>query len=682
MSALLSIGNIFASGVFDVDSKPDEAPNFYCKPAPNFVLCRDKTGKATAVYGDLVWDFNPYRLSATKIGRINFQSVFGVLGSDQQALIEEAKYILYCVIYFGGGGVIGSISASTLGQYWVQVLRRAMQFCYAQREKPMVGVISIKQLFTTPVYLEAFASEKGPNNQKVLSAFLGQLIRVGEPRLGYSALDPASLSVLRPEYKQCPVIPTRIYLSLINAIGDMIDHFYQGVDKLESLIGCFSDRYYGLTPAVQRLRGLESGDNYRPNMLGAIKDHELDMLFVGEFFCPSRIHLQRVLLKIQYILKIAVHLYTGMRDQEVMRMNYECLTAKVIREAVVDDFNVGRDRPEVISVLSTTTKYSGYKKAGSWFAPEDVVKAIEVARSICRGLAKLYGIDVEDKCPLFLNPSVISRANKLEVSVTGFKSKNTQLRRLNEIKIKSEDILELAETDPGRDFYNEKDFEIGKPWPLTSHQFRRSLAFYGSSSGFVSLPSLRAQYKHTTIQMARYYSNGFENIRTVFGYFDKEKGDFVMPSNHFAFEFQMAKPMSVVNQLVADLLAGEEEFFGGTGSFMQKQKERLVVGEIDIKDVRAETERRVKNGEINYRKTLLGGCTKFGRCDSFLLGDFTECLSCSGAIIKSAPLNSALERSERELAIYAEGSGEYQILKAEVDVLSAFKANFIDVERV
>ena len=72
------------------------------------------------------------------------------------------------------------------------------------------------------------------------------------------------------------------------------------------------------------------------------------------------------------------------------------------------------------------------------------------------------------------------------------------------------------------------------------------------------------QFKHMTIQMARYYANGFDNLRTIFGYYDEKKKDFVLPSSHFAFEFQMAMPMSVANQLIADLLFNDEPLFGGT----------------------------------------------------------------------------------------------------------------------
>ncbi|HFK2366489.1 TPA: integrase, partial [Pseudomonas aeruginosa] len=80
-----------------------------------------------------------------------------------------------------------------------------------------------------------------------------------------------------------------------------------------------------------------------------------------------------------------------------------------------------------------------------------------------------------------------------------------------------------------------------------------------------------------------------------------------------------------------------------------------------------------------YRPTLLGGCTKVGRCDSFMLGDYTECLSCEGAIIKPAKLNAAIEEATNELGNYAECSGEYQVVKGEIDRLTAFKARLIDM---
>ena len=670
-----SIGSLFTSGQFLPTSEPDKASQLLGKPAPAFVLCRDESGNATAVYGEPVWDFNPYRLSANKINRILFDTVLDESGQEQQALIEEAKYLLYCIIYFAGGGRRGGLSASTLNQYWV-VLRVAIQFCYEQKQKPMVGVLYLQQLFTVPVYLGAFIGQSS-FSKKVLAGILQGLARVGEARLGYAVLNPANFDDERPDYKQHPVIPTRIYLKLINLTGDLLDQLYLGVGRFESFIACFTDDYYGITYVRQRCLGVGGKAHWRPDMAQAIKDHGLSSVFAGEFECPHLRSLQRSLSQMQDVVKTVIHLYTGMRDQEVMRIPYHCFSDQVVRQAVVDDQGIERDKPQSVKVFSTTTKFTGYKKEGTWFAPGEVVRAVEIAQAICRGLAKHYKIELDAHCPLFLNPSVLCYTrNRAEVGVTNFKdSRGIALLRL---LIKKEDLEELALSDPSRDFYDEPAFAVGQPWPLTSHQFRRSLSFYGSSSGFLSLPTLRVQFKHMTIEMARYYSNHYDNLRTVFGYYDDKKKDFVLPSNHFAFEYQMAIPMSVANQLIADLLFDEEPLFGGTGSYMEKQKERIKSGEIQIEDVRADTEQRVKNGEISYRPTLLGGCSKVGRCDSFLLGDYTECLYCVGAIIKPDKLNAAIQDATDELCSYAEGSGEYQILKGDIERLTAFKAHLID----
>jgi len=185
-----------------------------------------------------------------------------------------------------------------------------------------------------------------------------------------------------------------------------------------------------------------------------------------------------------------------------------------------------------------------------------------------------------------------------------------------------------------------------------------------------------------TIQMTRYYANNFENLKTIFGYFDVKKNEFVLPASHVALEFQVGMPMAVANQLLADLLGKETSLFGGTGSYMEKQKARVESGELCVEDVRAETLSRVKNGELYYRSTLLGGCTKVGRCDSFLLGDFVECLSCEGAIIKSEKIADAIVTMNSEIASYEKNSVEYQITKIDLDKLVSFQARVIETRRV
>jgi hypothetical protein len=112
---------------------------------------------------------------------------------------------------------------------------------------------------------------------------------------------------------------------------------------------------------------------------------------------------------------------------------------------------------------------------------------------------------------------------------------------------------------------------------------------------------------------------------------------------------------------------------------VQKQKQRLESGAIHIEDIRAETLQRVKDGAISYRPTLLGGCSKVGRCDFYLLGDYSECLVCEAAVIKPKKMIAAIEAAKQELTLYAEGSGEYQIVKSEVERMLAFKSRLVDL---
>ena len=183
------------------------------KPSSKFVLCRNKHGTPTAIYKEWIWDFNPYRLGATRVTKFRFDKIFKAIGPENKALIDEVKYIIYCLAYFAGGGRLGRLSAKTLEQRWV-VLRSAVLFCYEQIQKPLVGVLSLQQLFSTPVYLAAFIAERAqPHFPQMLSALLANLISVGDDRLGYRVISSRDIELRRHEPNQHPVIPTSVLFS-------------------------------------------------------------------------------------------------------------------------------------------------------------------------------------------------------------------------------------------------------------------------------------------------------------------------------------------------------------------------------------------------------------------------------------------------------------------------------------
>lgn len=655
------------------------------RPADDFIICRDVNGKPTAVYGDPVWDLNPVRLKANRISKIGFNTIFDGDNKNQEPLIQEMRWLLFCLFFYVNSGHLGRISAGVLGQYFL-TLRTAARFCYSQKNNPLVGIISLQQLFTNPAYLNAYRhwmdkNMLGQTQRTLMRSLISHMVAIGEERLGYKLTGVFDLDFGADDYasKQHPVIPTRIYLDLINSLGCWMDLLYDHRNSIEQFLKSFEHPLYGYT--INHQRKISNGLSvFELEFDKAVKKHKLGKVFAGDLSCAGRGVLSSAVLKIQWILKTVIHTYTGMRDQEVMRLPYNCLDEDEVVAALKDDNGAVRDKPMIVKVISSTTKFTGYRKAVSWLATDEVVRAVEVARSICRAISKLFGVKFEDM-PLFLNPAIINRCDtKIGVSTWNEVSKPRFL--MDCFVIQTSDLQELQVSDPSRDFSSEEAFKVGSPWPLTSHQFRRSLAFYGSSSGFISLSTLRKQFKHLSTQMTRYYANNFEKLKTIFGYYDEKVGDFVLPKNHVLFEYQTGVPMNIAYDLLAHAFGNDAPLFGGVGSFISNQRGKMDSGEIHIVELRKETQKQAEDGKVSYHPTLLGGCTYIGKCESYLLGVVTTCINCKDGIIEKHKLEDAINHNEADLALYEPGSGEYQVVEAELLSLKKFQQKLITVREV
>lgn len=655
------------------------------RPSPDFVICRDVQGTPSAVYGGGIWDLNPYRLKATKIRLILFNSIFDKLDAERAGLVEEVRYLLFCLLFYVRAGKLGRLSAEALVKYF-SVLRMAARYCYAQKANPLIGIISLQQLFTNPAYLDGYSdwiikSDFGETYRKGARAMLGHIVAIGEHRLGYKLHGVFHLrfGVDDKKSNQTPVIPTRIYLGLLNSSNDWLNLLYENRHALEAFLKSFESPLYGRSHKAQA--SLDSRiSSYEPDFKQAVISHELESVLKDDLGCIGRNNLSGAIIRIQWILKTIIHLYTGMRDQEVMRLPYGCINDEEVSAATVDDEGVTRDDSMIVQVISTTTKFTGYRKAAAWLATDEVVRAVEVAQGICRGLSVLFHVSYDDM-PLFLTPAIINYS-QTKVGVSELDSQNKPARLKQFELITETDFLELQASDPKRDFSLEPEFQVGSPWPFRTHQFRRSLAYYGRSSGFISLPTLRRQFKHLTTQMSRYYGNNFERLKTIFGYYDPEADDFILPKNHVLFEYQAGVPMSIAYDLLDHAFGSDSPIFGGTGTYISNQRKKLDQGDIHIVDVRKETEKLAAEGKISYKSTILGACTYSGNCEFYLLGDAGPCTNCDESIIEKHKLEAAIADDEADLALYEPGTGEYQVVKTELERLKKFHQKFIAVVEV
>ncbi|WP_076590269.1 hypothetical protein [Vibrio ostreicida] len=71
-----------------------------------------------------------------------------------------------------------------------------------------------------------------------------------------------------------------------------------------------------------------------------------------------------------------------------------------------------------------------------------------------------------------------------------------------------EDYQECLASNPRSLDKVKKSVVVGKPWPMSTHQFRRSLAFYCIKNRLGTLVALKQQFKHLYLSMTEWYTNG------------------------------------------------------------------------------------------------------------------------------------------------------------------------------
>lgn len=74
--------------------------------------------------------------------------------------------------------------------------------------------------------------------------------------------------------------------------------------------------------------------------------------------------------------------------------------------------------------------------------------------------------------------------------------------------VTEEDYQECLESNPYSTESVRKNVIVGKPWCFSTHQFRRTLAFYCVKNRLGTLVALKQQFKHLYLAMTEWYTNG------------------------------------------------------------------------------------------------------------------------------------------------------------------------------
>lgn len=641
---------------------------------PNtFVLSRMKSGEILSVYSDNIWDLSPYSPKCNC--RLNFDSWLENSREDDFLFCQiraEMKKISFALLYIKSGkSIIKSIEKRHT------ILRQFAAIAYRNG-------CTLQQLFGDVAYMskvrDAYA---GVSYQKAIhiKAFLVDCFALQQqyPLLipAFSTYKPIEhLAKLAAQLRlqsgkvgpQTKVVPSRLYIALINALADKLNEFNQYAPALlQWFQRTQQDINFALMPVeFRRAKRAISFTNAR------------DLLGLTELFENHQIrkhaNLTRYMTLIQGMAKLWIHLFTGMRDNEVNQLSYDC-------------YQTVQSNEHLVHVLMgyTSKLHGGGNKSTYWITFEDIQIGVRAAQSIGEIYALLnlhYDLSNPAEYPLF--PTLYSQKhrNKNNQNIkneTDFVSHfsgaptrtqanfNEYLNRISallgdELRICEADIAELEAFDGFRNWREEKDCQIGEYWNICTHQFRRSLAVYGARSGIIGLGALSVQYKHLTEAMTLYYRNNAVFAPNVLAC-DSQK--------EFIQELEYQRLVHSYAQFEEGVINSSSRLFGGAGTYLQLQKDREQL--LKVFPNREETIKRMKKGEIAYKPSLFGACTNPDSCEKISFTSITSCLSCAHAVFDAASaekIQKAVHRLQRVRNIQAQDSLLYGQIDSDIMALN------------
>jgi hypothetical protein len=171
------------------------------------------------------------------------------------------------------------------------------------------------------------------------------------------------------------------------------------------------------------------------------------------------------------------------------------------------------------------------------------------------------------------------------------------------IKITTEDLMVALRLTPNLSAY---EFAIGKIWPFTWHQYRRTGAVNMFASGEISDSTMQQQLKHSSRLMSLYYGRNHGRL-----HLNKKVQETVVMAMYQA-QAEMLKIVSTDDRFVSP--------------HTPERKEALAAIVLSVKDTK-DLIKMAKEGVVTFREHRLGGCMKGGACE---YGGIESVARCAG----------------------------------------------------
>ena len=184
--------------------------------------------------------------------------------------------------------------------------------------------------------------------------------------------------------------------------------------------------------------------------------------------------------------------FSGMRDSEL---------DKLTPDSYYKDVFEGRD----YHMLQSHTFKLGEKRE-TWVTASSSQTAIELMSTLTERWRKEANYP-DEKYTNSIWVSQIARS-KTPVLITDWNGRLKRFCQQFGFIITEDDYQECLVSNPHSLERVKREVKVGKPWPMSTHQFRRTLAFYCIKNRLGTLVALKQQFKHLYLAMTEWYTNG------------------------------------------------------------------------------------------------------------------------------------------------------------------------------
>lgn len=469
------------------------------------IICKDKNGNVTATFGQSYWDCLPFsrKRSKNNLSTIEFEAF--------PHLQREMKLIAFGWLFNKNPKQRKALKFSGIQSNFSK-LKTVYRFLAKNNHSSLkaLGAPSVWLQFESFLQKEGYAQRTIENtlvaiNSVIHNAFWHKL------ELGISPIKAIEISkkISDKEQQQTLVIPERLCTAIYGKAIELVEEAYQYRQLIADTESALQANYFEGERTLNEK--IAKGQTFTfINSDGSINQHKLSAVINEYKPLPSKdilTPLAKALPNIdlkngksfrRYLGQLITASYivcggfSGMRDSEL-----EQLTP----DSYYKDTFEGRD----YHMLQSHTFKFGEKRE-TWVTALSSKVAIDLMSVLTeRWRNQVSYPDEKYKNTLWVNQAARSKEPTV---ITHWNQRLKRFCKQFNFIITEKDYQESLESNPCSLLRVKESLVVGEPWPLATHQFRRTLAFYCIKNRFGTLVALKQQFKHLYLAMTAWYTNG------------------------------------------------------------------------------------------------------------------------------------------------------------------------------